>query len=250
VGCSIGRSLHLYKGGGLDALQVVSRANPAVLANKSREKLGTLTDSAHARTVRATTANRLRGHFVCSTYAPCLLMEVDEPKAYEISLMQVTGFSNPIWWSFNRAPMHKGRLGLHLSRSWPFDQQINRNRMEVPPAWIDKGSTHVPWVHRHTSLYLNRTTHRRWVGWWKASCHDRMNRRCWSRHLSGCFTWSFCFRGWPGFFVGRSHKTTFLLAYLASNWSKVGPTFTSRPSASCWLCPCVSFLALCGGWRL
>ena len=33
-------------------LQVVSRANPMVLANKSRAKLGTLTDSAHARTVR------------------------------------------------------------------------------------------------------------------------------------------------------------------------------------------------------
>jgi hypothetical protein len=28
-----------------------------VLGNKSREKLGTLTDSAHARTVRATTAD-------------------------------------------------------------------------------------------------------------------------------------------------------------------------------------------------
>ena len=45
-------ALHLYKGG-LDPLQAVSRANPAVLGNKSREKLETLTDSAHARTVRA-----------------------------------------------------------------------------------------------------------------------------------------------------------------------------------------------------
>jgi hypothetical protein len=89
-------ALHLYKGGGLDPLQVVSRANPAVLANESREKLGTLTDSAHARTVRGTTADRPRGRFVCSTYAPCLLVEVDEPKAYELSLMQVTGFFNPI----------------------------------------------------------------------------------------------------------------------------------------------------------
>jgi hypothetical protein len=51
-------SLHLYKGGGIDPLQVVSRANPAVLANKSHEKLGTLNDSAHKRTVRATTAER------------------------------------------------------------------------------------------------------------------------------------------------------------------------------------------------
>jgi hypothetical protein len=89
-------ALHLYKGEGLDPLQVVSRANPAVLANKSHEKLGTLTNSAQARTVRATTADRPRGRFVCSTYAPSLLVEVDEPKAYELILMQVIGFSNPI----------------------------------------------------------------------------------------------------------------------------------------------------------
>jgi hypothetical protein len=50
-------ALHLYKGGGLDLLRTDFRANPAVLGNKSREKLGTLTDSAHARTVRATTAD-------------------------------------------------------------------------------------------------------------------------------------------------------------------------------------------------
>jgi hypothetical protein len=51
-------ALHLYKGGGLDPLQTDFRVNPTVLGNKSREKLGTLTDSAHARTVRATTAER------------------------------------------------------------------------------------------------------------------------------------------------------------------------------------------------
>jgi hypothetical protein len=50
-------ALHLYKGGDLDPLQTDFRVNPAVLGNKSREKLGTLTDSAHARTVRATTAD-------------------------------------------------------------------------------------------------------------------------------------------------------------------------------------------------
>jgi hypothetical protein len=50
-------ALHLYKGGGLDPLQTDFRVNPVVLGNQSREKLGTLTDSAHARTVRATTAN-------------------------------------------------------------------------------------------------------------------------------------------------------------------------------------------------
>jgi hypothetical protein len=57
----------------------------------------------------------------------------------------------------------------------------------------------------------------------------------------------FCFSRWPGFFVGRSHRTTFLLVYLESNWSKVGSTLTSRP---CVLFPCVSFLSLCGRWRL
>jgi hypothetical protein len=50
-------ALHLFKGGGLDPLQTDFRVNPTVLGNKSREKLGTLTDSAHARTVRATTAD-------------------------------------------------------------------------------------------------------------------------------------------------------------------------------------------------
>jgi hypothetical protein len=48
-------ALHLYKGGGLDPLRTDFRVNPTVLDNKSHEKLGTLTDSAHVRTVRATT---------------------------------------------------------------------------------------------------------------------------------------------------------------------------------------------------
>jgi hypothetical protein len=51
-------ALHLYKGGGLDPFSTVSRVNPAVLGNKYREKLGTLTDSARARTIRVTTADR------------------------------------------------------------------------------------------------------------------------------------------------------------------------------------------------
>ena len=84
VGVQSAVALHLYKGGGLDPLQVVSRANPTVLANKSREKLGTLTNSAHARTVCAITADRPRGHFWSSTYAPCLLVEVDEAKASKL----------------------------------------------------------------------------------------------------------------------------------------------------------------------
>jgi hypothetical protein len=61
------------------------------------EKIGILTDSVHARTVRATIVDRQRGHFWCSTYAPFLLVEDDEPKAYELSLMQATSFFNLIW---------------------------------------------------------------------------------------------------------------------------------------------------------
>jgi hypothetical protein len=85
-------ALHLYKGGGLDPLQTVSRANPTVLGKKSRDNLGTLTDSTHARTIRivdrpASGLDRPRCHFLCSTYAPCLLVEVDKPKAYELSLI-------------------------------------------------------------------------------------------------------------------------------------------------------------------
>jgi hypothetical protein len=51
-------ALHLYKGGGLDPLRTDFRVNPTVLGNKSREKLGTLTVSAHTRTVRTATADR------------------------------------------------------------------------------------------------------------------------------------------------------------------------------------------------
>jgi hypothetical protein len=40
----------------MDSLRVVSRANPMVLGNKSREKLGTLTDSVHVWTVREATS--------------------------------------------------------------------------------------------------------------------------------------------------------------------------------------------------
>jgi hypothetical protein len=50
-------ALHLYKGVGLDPLQVSSRVNPTGLANNILKKSGTLTDFAHARMVRATTAN-------------------------------------------------------------------------------------------------------------------------------------------------------------------------------------------------
>jgi hypothetical protein len=71
----------------MDPLQTVSRANSAVLGNKSREKLGTLTDSAHVRTVRATTAHRLalgpdrlHGSFPCSTYVPAFWWRLTNQK--------------------------------------------------------------------------------------------------------------------------------------------------------------------------
>jgi hypothetical protein len=87
-------ALYLYKGGGLDPLRTDFWVNPTVLGNKSHEKLGTLTDSAHARTVRVTTADspasgpdRPHNLFWLPTYAPCLLVKVNEPKAYELNLM-------------------------------------------------------------------------------------------------------------------------------------------------------------------
>jgi hypothetical protein len=73
----------------MEPLEVVSRVNPVDLANKSCKKLETLTDTAHTRTVR--TVNFCPQHML-----PCLLVEVDEPKAYELSLMKVTGFFNSI----------------------------------------------------------------------------------------------------------------------------------------------------------
>jgi hypothetical protein len=80
-------ALHLYKGGGLDLLQTDFRVNPAVLGNKSREKLGTLTDSAHARTVRPQRRTVRATQFDFQHMPPCLLVKVDEPKAYELNLM-------------------------------------------------------------------------------------------------------------------------------------------------------------------
>jgi hypothetical protein len=47
-------ALHIYRGGCLDPLHVISQANSVDLANQSRKKVRTLTDPMHARTVRAT----------------------------------------------------------------------------------------------------------------------------------------------------------------------------------------------------
>jgi hypothetical protein len=83
-------ALHLYKEGGLDPLQTDFRVNPAVLGNKSREKLGTLTDSAHTpppRTVRPRDRTVRTALFSVQHMSPCLLVKVDEPKAYELNLM-------------------------------------------------------------------------------------------------------------------------------------------------------------------
>jgi hypothetical protein len=53
VGVQSAVALHLYKGGGMDPLQVGPRVNPTGLANKFCKKSGTLTNFAHAWTVRA-----------------------------------------------------------------------------------------------------------------------------------------------------------------------------------------------------
>jgi hypothetical protein len=84
--------------GGLDPLQVGSRAYPMSFANKPRKKSGTQIDFAHSWKVRAATTDSLDrgpsslrtdhmlGHVWCSTYVPYLLVEVDEPKTYALSV--------------------------------------------------------------------------------------------------------------------------------------------------------------------
>jgi hypothetical protein len=85
--------LSIYRGGGLDPLQTNFRAFPAILANNRGTKLGTLICSALARIVRPTGVDRPDRRpsgpgpdrppfsFWCRTYAPCLLVELSEPKA-------------------------------------------------------------------------------------------------------------------------------------------------------------------------
>jgi hypothetical protein len=50
--------LCIYRGGGLDLYKLIFRANSVNLANNRSTKLGTLICSAHARTVRTTSADR------------------------------------------------------------------------------------------------------------------------------------------------------------------------------------------------
>jgi hypothetical protein len=54
----------------MDSFQFVSRAKSVVLGNKSRKKLGTLTDSARAWTVRTTSADHPRDHFAIQHMPP------------------------------------------------------------------------------------------------------------------------------------------------------------------------------------
>jgi hypothetical protein len=85
--------LSIYRGGGLDPLQTNFRANFVNLANNRSIKLETLNCSAHARTVRpigtdcpnrgpsGLRAGPSASLIKCSTYAPCLLVELSKPKA-------------------------------------------------------------------------------------------------------------------------------------------------------------------------
>src|SRR5688500_10631838 len=79
--------------GGWTRYKQTPQANPVNFVNKHGKKLGTLICSACARTVRPTGADcperrpfgsragPSAGSFWCPTYAPCLLVEVSEPKA-------------------------------------------------------------------------------------------------------------------------------------------------------------------------
>jgi hypothetical protein len=106
---------------------------------------------------------------------------------------------NPIGWSFNIALRYKSCFRLHLSRSWPSDQWIKRYRMEMPLALIGKGTMHLPRVHCRTIPYLNKTIYHQWVGGWKISWHQWMNRHCLLCCLLGRFIGTFCsgFLYWP-----------------------------------------------------
>jgi hypothetical protein len=68
------------------------------LANNHSKKLGTLTSSVRADRPRYCCAPSgpwtVRSAYFGAQHMPlCLLVEVDEPKAYVLSLMRVTGFS-------------------------------------------------------------------------------------------------------------------------------------------------------------
>jgi hypothetical protein len=72
--------------GGWTRYKPISRVNSANLANNRSKKLGTLTNHVHARTVRTTSANRPDREpsgcpFWCPIYVPCILAELNEPKA-------------------------------------------------------------------------------------------------------------------------------------------------------------------------
>jgi hypothetical protein len=144
----------------------------------------------------ASEPNRSSGHFLHSTYTPYLLVEVDKPKTYELSLMQVIGFSiqygdHSIEPQCIKAILDCIFLGHHLINGskgieWRCPS-LNRQRVY---AYTMGSSSYHP--------ILNRTIYRR-VGGWKASWHHRMNRRCLLHRLLGRFVRSFCFSWWPWF---------------------------------------------------
>jgi hypothetical protein len=132
--------------------------------------------------------------------------------------------------------MYKGHFGLHLSRPWPSDQTIKRYRMEVPPSWNANGL-----CMYHRSIVVSFHI---WIGQYTDdACCVAFRAILFDR---------FVLAGDRGFFVLSWHHSwmAFLLTYLESNWSKVGPALTSRPCALYVICSCVSFFASCGGWRL
>jgi hypothetical protein len=96
-----------------------------------------------------------------------------------------------------------------------------------PLAWISKQIR----SDRRTTSHLSRTKHQRWSDW-IAPWHTRG----WPGDLGCTTSWAsldgLCFCTDHPYdsdcFIGRSNGTTFFI-YLASNWSKVGPTLLSRP---------------------
>jgi hypothetical protein len=61
----------------MDPFQTDFRVNPAVLGNKSRDKLGTLADSAHVWTVRATLLVSNNEYCISSIKIECDMMILD-----------------------------------------------------------------------------------------------------------------------------------------------------------------------------
>jgi hypothetical protein len=125
-------------------------------------------------------------------------------------------------------------FGLHPFRHiYLISMSIGKN-LWCPPTRISKQIGPVIQIHCCTTPHFSRTTHRWWIDW-KAPWHPlrRMTRRSWLYHfLVGLVSLCLCTYLLFDFdcFIGRSCRTTFFFfIYLASSWSKVGPTLLSRP---------------------